>query len=84
MLIMIPLRIVVNLLNVFVPNKEKSARANNSPFINKILSKAVMIRSRFRNRFLRSPSQKNNSIKKNNVITALGCLGRKRNLTIII
>ena len=41
--------------------KEKYARANNAPFTNKVLSKAVMTRSRLRNRYLKE--KKKSSIK---------------------
>ena len=44
------------LLNKHAPIREKYVRANNAPFMNKILSKAVMNRSRLRNRFLRNPT----------------------------
>ena len=39
--------------------KEKYVRANNAPFMNKALSKAIMTRSRLRNRFLRNPDMTN-------------------------
>ena len=39
--------------------KEKYVRANNAPFMNKALSKAIMIRSRLRNKFLRNPVKTN-------------------------
>ena len=41
------------------PIKEKKVRANNAPFMNKILSKAIMTRTRLRNKFLRDPSSSN-------------------------
>ena len=37
----------------------KYVRANNAPFMNKVLSKSVMTRSRLRNRFLKKPSATN-------------------------
>ena len=39
--------------------KQKYIRANNSPFMNKILSKAIMTRSRLRNKFLKNPNNLN-------------------------
>ena len=45
----------VEMLNNHAPMKEKYVRANNPPFMNKILSKAVMTRSRLRNRYLKDP-----------------------------
>ena len=52
-------QIVIKLLNFYAPIKTKYIRANNSPFMNKTLSKAVMTRSRLRNRFLKNPSLEN-------------------------
>ena len=43
-------------LNNHAPMKEKKVRPNNAPFMNKTLSKAVMNRSRFRNKYLREPN----------------------------
>ena len=34
--------------------KERDVRANNSPFMNNPLSKAIMVRTRLRNKFLKS------------------------------
>ena len=47
---------VMDLLNQKAPIKKKYIRANNAPFMNKTLSKAVMTRSRIRNRYLRNLS----------------------------
>ena len=51
--------IVVKLLNLYAPIKTKYIRANNSPFMNKSLSKAIMTRSRLRNRFNKHPTPVN-------------------------
>ena len=51
--------IVVRLLNYYAPIKERHIRANNSPFMNKILAKTVMTRSRLRNKFIRNPTPEN-------------------------
>ena len=45
--------IFINLLNTHAPMKTKYIRANNAPFMNKVLSKAVMTRSRLRNKYLK-------------------------------
>ena len=42
--------------NKHAPMKEKLVRANNAPFMTKKLSKAIMTRSRLRNRFLKNPN----------------------------
>ena len=49
----------VAVLNRYAPLKEKYMRANNQPFMNKTLSKAVMTRSRLRNKFLKNPNNTN-------------------------
>ena len=49
----------VETLNKHAPLKEKTIRANNSPFMNKIISKAIMNRSRLKNRFLKNPNDIN-------------------------
>ena len=49
----------LELLNKHVPMKEKYATATNAPFMNKTLSKAIMTRSRLRNRFLCNPDMTN-------------------------
>ena len=51
--------ICIRLLSVYAPIKQRYVRANNSPFMNKSLSKAVMTRSRLRNKFLKDPSNEN-------------------------
>ena len=43
----------VNLLNKFAPAKKKYVRANQAPFMNKTLQKAIMERTRLRNKFLK-------------------------------
>ena len=54
--------ICTNVLNRHAPLKGKYTRANNSPFMNKKLSKAVMNRSRLRNKFLRNPTDESRSV----------------------
>ena len=49
----------MDLLNKHAPMKTKYVRANNAPFMNKILSKAIMTRSRLRNKFLKNPNEIN-------------------------
>ena len=46
-------------LNKHAPIKQKMMRANNAPFMNKELCKAIMYRSRFRNKFLKNPNEIN-------------------------
>ena len=51
--------IFMKLLNKHAPMKTKYVRANNAPFMTKTLSKAIMTRSRLRNKFLKNPSVTN-------------------------
>ena len=48
--------IFIELLNKHAPMKQKCVRSNNAPFMNKIFSKAIMNRSRLKNRYLRNPN----------------------------
>ena len=52
-------RTFMSVLEKYAPIKEKKVRANNAPFMNKDLSKAIMTRSRLRNRYNKTPSQEN-------------------------
>ena len=45
--------IFMNILNRHAPLKKRYLRANNAPFMNKNLTKAIMVRSRLRNKFLK-------------------------------
>ena len=47
------------ILDNHVPLKKKYVRGNHSPFMNKSLSKAIMIRTRLRNSFLKNRSEEN-------------------------
>ena len=48
-------------LNRHVPIKSKIVRANNAPYMNKTLAKAVTIRSTLRNKYLKLPTDINNA-----------------------
>ena len=45
-----PLKCMLHLKNIYI-------RGNNSPFMNRILSKEIMKRSRLKNKFLKSKSE---------------------------
>ena len=49
-------------LNHRAPRKKKYTRGNNKPFMTKALSKAIMQRTRFRNKFLKNPTTENRLI----------------------
>ena len=51
--------IFIEVLNKHAPLKEKFVRANNSPFMNKALTKAIMERSKLKNIFNRNPNDIN-------------------------
>ena len=46
-------------LNHHAPAKQKFVRGNHLPFINKTLSKAIMHRNKFRNKYLRNKTDEN-------------------------
>ena len=51
----------LNALNSFAPVKEKYLRANHSKFVNKELSKAIMLRTKLRNKFLKQKTTETRS-----------------------
>ena len=51
--------ICIRALDIYNPRKKKYLRANNSPFINKAISKVVMDCTRLRNMFLKNRSAEN-------------------------
>ena len=56
-----------------LPKKKKYVRGNQSPFMNKTLSKAIMLRTKLRNKFLkyRSNENKKNCVKPRNHCVSL-------------
>ena len=61
------------ILDQHAPQKKKYLRGNQSPFMNKSLSKAIMLRSKFRNIFLKNRTEENrrNYSKQRNLCVAL-------------
>ena len=51
--------ICCEVLNKYAPQKQRYLRGNHKPFINVKISKAIMVRSRMRNRFLKHRSDEN-------------------------
>ena len=51
--------IFMHILNKYAPMKIKCIRGNNAPFMNKMLSKAFMNRSKLKNKFNKKPSREN-------------------------
>ena len=56
------LKLCINTLNKEVPLKKKAIRGNNLPFMNKELSKAIMNRTRLRNKFLKDKTEYNKNM----------------------
>ena len=50
---------VFNIFNKYAPIKKKYVRANEAPFMTKELPKAIMKRSRLRNKFLKERAETN-------------------------
>ena len=48
-----------NVLDRAAPRKKKYVRGNHSPFMNKTLSKAIMLRTKMRNIFLKNRPEEN-------------------------
>ena len=63
----------LKILGKHAPMKQKSIRANESPFMTKILKKEMMNRSRLRNKYLRNSSESNKLAynKQRNICTSL-------------
>ena len=61
------------ILNKYAPQKKKYVRGNQSPFMNKTLSKAIMQRSKLRNLFLkkRTEGNRNNYVTQRNLCVTL-------------
>ena len=51
--------LLLHTLDKMAPIKQKHIRGNQSPFINKDIHKAIMIRMKLRNRFLKEPTPMN-------------------------
>ena len=56
--------IFMQVLNWHAPKKKKVVRGNNAPFMNKVLSKAFMHRSKLKNRYDKNPNELNESLYK--------------------
>ena len=56
--------IFLHVLNIHVPQKKKYIRANNAPFMTKDLCKAIMVRSRLRNKYLKTKTIESRNIYK--------------------
>ena len=50
-------KIFIEILDEFAPSEKKYIRANHSKFVPKELSKAIMLRSKLRNQFLKTKTK---------------------------
>ena len=64
--------------NHHAPTKKKYIRGNNKPFVTKALSKAIMQRTRFRNKFLKNPTTENRLIYNRQMNFCLSLLRKKK------
>ena len=73
----------MNTLETHAPIKEKIVRANNAPFMNKRLSKAIMTRTRLRNKYKNNPTNENEIIfkKQRNYCVKLSRQSKKNIIT---
>ena len=53
--------VCTEVLNKHAPPKKKYVRGNNKPFMNKAISKAIMLRTKLRNKLLKYPTTANGS-----------------------
>ena len=74
--------ILMTILNIHAPLRKQYLRSNNAPFMNKLLSKAIMVRSRLRNKFLKSKTRETREAYKKT--TKLLCYFVKRDKKIFL
>ena len=55
-------QIFMRVLNRHAPMKEKTIRGNNAPFMNKSLSKSIMVRSKLKNSYNNFPTEENKGL----------------------
>ena len=51
--------VFLNVINSHAPMKQKTVRGNNAPFMSKRLTKAIMQRSKLKNKYNKDPSEEN-------------------------
>ena len=72
-----------NVLDKIVPWKKNCARGNHSPFMNKVLSKAIMVRTKLKNTFQKNRSMENKKATKFNKIIVFHFCGKVREIATI-
>ena len=66
------------LLDKHAPNKKKTFRANNKPYVSKSVRKAIMKRFELATKFRKSPTEENSRAYKNQKNIAANYIKRKR------
>ena len=61
-------KIIYEGFKLHAPKKKKVVRGNYAPFMNKVLSKAFMHRSKLKNQYIKTPNEKIKVCTKSNVI----------------
>ena len=72
--------IFMDTLNKLAPPKTKNICANNSPYM-KTLNKAIMTRSRLKNKFLKRPTNQNEATYKKHPNFCVNLLRREKKIT---
>ena len=75
--------IFINTLHKHAPMKENFVRANSAPYINKNISKAIMNRSRLKNKFVREHNKENRTAYNKQRNYCVNLLKREKGSTII-
>ena len=70
--------IFMTVLDKHAPMKNKMVRANNAPFMNKILSKAFMHRSKLKNIYNKNPTEENKTLYKRQRNFSVNLLRREK------
>ena len=65
------LRTFLKILDKHAPMKKKYLRANHASFMTKEVRKAIMIRSKLRNKFLKDKNEQSRNDHRNNTICVL-------------
>ena len=70
----------MKILNSHVPMKERVVRVNNQPFVTKKLRKAIMTRSRLKNKHNKYPNEENEILYKKQRNFCVSLLRKEENI----
>ena len=71
-------------LDKMAPIKQKHVIGNQSPFMNKDIHKAIMTRTRFRNKFLKEPTPMNRPVYKKQRNYSVSFMGENKKIYIVV